>query len=70
MPGVRRRPPAASRRPRGDEYLDRLGVYVEQTEPLLVWYEVRSLLSRVDAVGAVADVTGRTLAALRAAATE
>lgn len=42
----------------------RLTVYDEQTAPLLRWYEDKGLLARVDAVGPVSDVTGRTVAAL------
>jgi adenylate kinase len=45
----------------------RLGVYREQTAPLSGFYEEAGLLARVEAVGAIEEVTGRAMAALRAA---
>ena len=42
----------------------RLEVYREQTAPLSGFYESTGLLSRIDAIGAVEEVTGRALAAL------
>lgn len=42
----------------------RLQVYRRETEPLLAFYRERGLLRDVDAVGPVADVTERALAAL------
>lgn len=42
----------------------RLQVYRRQTEPLLTFYRERGLLRDVDAVGPVAEVTERALAAL------
>ncbi|MFE9098151.1 adenylate kinase [Streptomyces sp. NPDC007264] len=44
--------------------LRRLAVYAEQTVPLLQWYADRGLLLRVDALGAVSEVTDRMCAAL------
>jgi adenylate kinase len=45
----------------------RLSVYREQTAPLSGFYEEAGLLARVEAVGAIEEVTGRAMAALRAA---
>ena len=45
----------------------RLHVYGEQTAPLSHFYEEQGLLARIDAVGAVEEVTARALAALRSA---
>jgi adenylate kinase len=45
----------------------RLGVYREQTAPLSGFYEQEGLLARIDAIGAVEEVTGRAMAALREA---
>jgi adenylate kinase len=42
----------------------RLRVYREQTEPLSGFYEDSDLLSRVDAIGSVEEVTARALEAL------
>jgi adenylate kinase len=42
----------------------RLEVYREQTAPLSGFYESAGLLSRIDAIGSVEEVTGRALAAL------
>jgi adenylate kinase len=42
----------------------RLQVYREQTSPLSGFYEQAGLLSRIDAIGEVDEVTGRALAAL------
>jgi adenylate kinase len=42
----------------------RLEVYREQTAPLSQFYESEGLLSRIDAVGEVEEVTARALAAL------
>jgi adenylate kinase len=42
----------------------RLQVYREQTAPLSGFYEQAGLLSRIDAIGEVDEVTGRALAAL------
>ena len=44
----------------------RLQVYREQTAPLSGWYEAEGLLSRVDAIGAVEEVTQRAMSALEA----
>jgi adenylate kinase len=44
----------------------RLEVYREQTAPLSGFYESAGLLSRIDAIGAVEEVTERALAALGA----
>src|SRR5690242_5160220 len=45
----------------------RLAVYREQTAPLSGFYEQEGLLARIDAMGAIEEVTGRALAALREA---
>jgi adenylate kinase len=45
----------------------RLHVYREQTAPLSGFYESEGLLSRIDAVGEIEEVTGRALQALGAA---
>jgi adenylate kinase len=42
----------------------RLEVYFEQTEPLVAMYETNGLLSRVDGLGSVGDVTSRILEVL------
>jgi adenylate kinase len=42
----------------------RLEVYREQTAPLSGFYESEGLLSRIDAIGEVEEVTGRALRAL------
>ena len=42
----------------------RLEVYHQQTEPLSGWYERQGLLARVDAIGAIDEVTERALTAL------
>ena len=44
----------------------RLQVYREQTAPLSGWYETEGLLTRIDAIGAVEEVTERAMSALRA----
>ncbi|WNV74935.1 adenylate kinase [Geodermatophilus sp. DSM 44513] len=44
----------------------RLQVYREQTAPLSGWYDAEGLLSRIDAIGAVEEVTQRALSALEA----
>jgi adenylate kinase len=44
----------------------RLEVYREQTAPLSGFYEQAGLLSRIDAIGDVDEVTGRALTALGA----
>ena len=44
----------------------RLQVYREQTAPLSGWYESEGLLSRIDAIGAVEEVTQRAMDALEA----
>jgi adenylate kinase len=44
----------------------RLRVYREQTAPLSGWYEDEGLLTRIDAIGAVEEVTDRAMAALEA----
>ena len=44
----------------------RLQVYREQTAPLSGWYEDEGLLSRIDAIGAVEEVTQRAMSALEA----
>ncbi len=43
----------------------RLEVYREQTAPLSGFYESEGLLARIDAIGAVEEVTGRAMTALR-----
>jgi adenylate kinase len=45
----------------------RLAVYREQTSPLSGFYEREGLLARIDAIGAVEEVTGRAMTALREA---
>ena len=45
----------------------RLGVYREQTAPLSGFYEQEGLLARIEAVGAIEEVTERAMSALRAA---
>lgn len=47
---------------------NRLEVYREQTEPLVAFYEARGQLRRVDAQGAVEDVTERVMAAIGSSA--
>jgi adenylate kinase len=42
----------------------RLQVYREQTEPLSGFYESEGLLSRIDAIGEIEEVTGRAMKAL------
>jgi adenylate kinase len=42
----------------------RLQVYREQTAPLSGWYEEQGLLSRIDAIGEIDEVTARAMAAL------
>ncbi len=42
----------------------RLEVYREQTAPLSGYYEEKGLLARIDAIGAVEEVTARAMAAL------
>ncbi len=44
----------------------RLQVYREQTAPLSGWYESEGLLTRIDAIGAVEEVTERAMSALEA----
>jgi adenylate kinase len=44
----------------------RLEVYHQQTEPLSDWYKREGLLSRIDAIGEIDEVTDRALAALEA----
>jgi adenylate kinase len=44
----------------------RLQVYREQTAPLSGWYETEGLLTRIDAIGAVEEVTERAMDALAA----
>lgn len=44
----------------------RLQVYREQTAPLSGWYDAAGLLTQIDAIGAVEEVTGRALSALEA----
>jgi adenylate kinase len=44
----------------------RLQVYREQTAPLSDWYEREGLLSQIDAIGEIDEVTDRALAALDA----
>jgi adenylate kinase len=44
----------------------RLQVYREQTAPLAGFYEQAGLLSRIDAIGEIEEVTERALTALRA----
>ena len=42
----------------------RLEVYHQQTEPLSGWYDRQGLLARIDAIGAIDEVTERALKAL------
>ena len=42
----------------------RLQVYREQTAPLSGWYESEGLLTRIDAIGAVEEITERAMSAL------
>jgi adenylate kinase len=42
----------------------RMNVYMEQTSPLIDLYDTRDLVLRVDALGAVTDVTARIVGAL------
>jgi len=42
----------------------RMNVYVEQTSPIIDGYDARNLVVRVDALGAVVDVTARIVDAL------
>jgi adenylate kinase len=42
----------------------RLQVYREQTAPLSGWYDTEGLLTRIDAIGAVEEVTERAMGAL------
>ncbi len=44
----------------------RLHVYREQTAPLSGWYDTEGLLTRIDAIGAVEEVTERAMDALAA----
>ncbi len=44
----------------------RLQVYREQTAPLSGWYDSEGLLSQIDAIGAVEEVTQRAMSALEA----
>ncbi|PRY61821.1 adenylate kinase [Glycomyces artemisiae] len=46
---------------------NRLKVYAEQTAPLVGYYEEQGKLVRIDAIGEVAEVTERALAAIGAA---
>ncbi|MER6984238.1 adenylate kinase [Streptomyces carpinensis] len=50
---------------REDTVLRRLEVYARQTAPLVGHYAERGLLTAVDAVGDIAEITERALAALR-----
>jgi adenylate kinase len=45
----------------------RLRVYREQTAPLSGFYEQEGLLARIEAIGAIEEVTERAMSALRAA---
>ena len=44
----------------------RLQVYREQTSPLSGWYDTEGLLTQIDAIGAVEEVTQRAMTALEA----
>ncbi|ADB77036.1 adenylate kinase [Geodermatophilus obscurus] len=44
----------------------RLQVYREQTAPLSGWYDSEGLLTQIDAIGAVEEVTQRAMSALEA----
>jgi adenylate kinase len=44
---------------RGDTVLERLRVYHEKTEPLVDFYRRRNLLTEVDGIGTVAEITER-----------
>ena len=44
----------------------RLGVYAEQTTPLISFYEARGLLRRVPGTGEIAEISQRISAALGA----
>lgn len=43
----------------------RLDVYAEETEPIVGLYEARGIVTRVDGLGSIDDVTDRLLAAVR-----
>jgi adenylate kinase len=47
-----------------DTIRTRLGVYREQTEPLVEMYEERGLIHRVDAMGEIDEITDRVLSKL------
>jgi adenylate kinase len=51
-----------------DVVRNRLAVYLEQTEPLVAFYGDKGLVERIEAVGAMEDVTERILEVLQAAA--
>lgn len=59
-----------SSRNRGDDSADvvrhRLKVYREQTSPIIDFYKNENLLITIDALGSIADVTERAIAALSA----
>ena len=42
----------------------RLEVYLEQTEPLVTFYDARGILRRINAVGAIDEVRSRVNAAV------
>ena len=48
----------------------RLEVYTQQTEPLVAFYTSRGQLQRLDALGAVREITARAIAVLEAARAE
>ena len=50
---------------RGDTVLERLKVYHEKTEPLIDFYRRRALLTEVDGLGTVPEITERLGDALR-----
>jgi adenylate kinase len=45
----------------------RLQVYREQTAPLSGWYDEHGLLTPIDAIGEIDEVTARAMAALESA---
>jgi adenylate kinase len=49
---------------RAETVRHRLHVYREQTAPLSGWYDTEGLLTRIDAIGAVEEVTERAMGAL------
>jgi adenylate kinase len=44
---------------------NRLAVYAEQTEPIISYYKSAGLLKSISAVGEVAEIAARAIAALK-----